>query len=328
MTTESTERLVLDASEPMAEAIRKVLGEQFDVMLANEGGSRLGDDIEHVHDMRVAVRRMRTAFRLFGGYYRRRSIKRFQKDLRDTGRALGAVRDLDVFNREAARYLRQQPKRRRHDLDPLLAHWRGQRETARLALIAYLDGEPYRAFVQGFGEFVRSPGAGVKPVSDVEPERFLVRDVLSSTVWQRYETVRAYGRVFDRAPMATLHAWRIDCKYLRYTLEYFQSLLGPDASWLIGEVIALQDHLGDMQDAEVAQGILGDFMAQHGGPQNDQGDVTLSHVAAYMTYRRDQQASLLATLPKAWARVDSARFRRRLASSLLAPDGPKGNSKL
>jgi CHAD domain-containing protein len=320
MTTDSSERFALNAGEPVAEAVRKVLWEQFDIMLANESGSRAGDDIEHVHDMRVAVRRMRTAFRLFGEYYRRGSIKRFQKDLRDTGRALGAVRDLDVFNREATRYLRQQPKRRRHDLDPLLAHWHDQRETARLALIAYLDGKPYRAFVQGFGEFVRSPGAGVKPVSDVEPERFLVRDVLSSTVWQRYETVRAYGRVFDRAPMATLHAWRIDCKYLRYTLEYFQSLLGPDASRLIGEVIAVQDHLGDIQDAEVAQGILGDFMAQHGGPQNDQGDVILSHVAAYRTYRLDQQASLLATLPKAWARVDNARFRRRLAGSLLALD--------
>jgi CHAD domain-containing protein len=305
----------------MAEAIRQVLREHFDVLLANEGGSRLGDDIEHVHDMRVAVRRMRTAFRLFGDYYRRGAIKRFQKDLRDTGRALGGVRDLDVFNREAMRYLGQRPKRRRHDLDPLLAHWQDQRETARLALIAYLDGEPYRAFVQRFGEFVHSPGAGAKPVPDAEPERFLVRDVLSSTLWQRYETVRAYGRVFDRAPMATLHAWRIDCKYLRYTLEYFQSLLGSDASWLIGEVIALQNHLGDIQDAEVAQGILGDFLAQHGGPQNDQVDVTLSHVAAYMTYRRDQQASLLAALPKTWARVDSARFRRRLASSLLAQDG-------
>lgn len=323
MTADCTEGLVLDAGEPVAEAIRKVLGEQFDIMLSNEDGSRLGDDIEHVHDMRVAVRRMRTAFRLFGDYYRRGSIKRFQKDLRDIGRALGAVRDLDVFNREAARYLRQQPKRRRHDLDPLLAHWRCQRETARLALIAHLDGETYRAFVPGFGEFVWSPGAGVQPVSDAEPERFLVRDVLSSTVWQRYETVRAYGRVFDRGPMTTLHAWRIDCKYLRYTLEYFQSLLGPDASWLIREIIALQDHLGDIQDAEVAQGILGDFMAQYSVGQDSLDEVNLAHVASYRTYRSDRQAALLAALPKTWARVDSARFRRRLAGSLLALDGAK-----
>ncbi len=257
MTADSSKRLSLDAGEPVAEAVRKVLWEQFDIMLANEIGSRMGDNIEHVHDMRVAVRRMRTAFRLFGDCYRRSSIKRFQKDLRDAGRALGAVRDLDVFNREAMRYLRQQPKRRRRDLDALLAHWGGQRETARLALVAHLDSEPYRTFVPSFCEFVSSPGAGVRLAPDGEPRRSQVRDVLSSTVWQRYETVRAYGQVLDSAPMTTLHALRIDCKYLRYTLEYFQGLLGPDVSWLIGAVIALQDHLGGIQDAEVAKGIWG-----------------------------------------------------------------------
>jgi CHAD domain-containing protein len=120
--------------------------------------------------------------------------------------------------------------------------------------------------------------------------------------------------------MATLHAWRIDCKYLRYTLEYFQSLLGPDASWLIGEVIAVQDHLGDMQDAEVAKEILGDYVAQRGAQQNGLDELNLAPVAAYLTHRSDQQAALLTTLPKAWACVDSARFRRRLASSLLTLD--------
>jgi CHAD domain-containing protein len=307
----------------MAEAIRKVLREQFEVMLANENGSRMGDDIEPVHDMRVAVRRMRTAFRLFGDYFQRGSIKCFQKDLRDIGRALGAVRDLDVFNREAVRYLRQQPKRRRHDLDLLLAHWRSQRESAHLALIIYLDGKPYRDFVQDFGEFVKSPGAGFKPIPESEPGRFLVRDVLSSTVWQRYETVRAYSRILDGSSMTTLHALRIECKYLRYTLEYFQSLLGSDAPWLIAEVIGVQDHLGDIQDAEVAKGILGDFMAQHGAQQNGLREVDLARVAAYLTYRSDQQRILLETLPKAWVRLDNARFRRRLAGSLLALDSPQ-----
>jgi len=84
----------------------------------------------------------------------------------------------------------------------------------------------------------------------------------------------------------------------------------------------LQDHLGDMQDAEVAKEILGDYVAQRGVQQNGLDEVNLAHVEAYRTYRSDQQAALLATLPKTWARVDSARFRRRLASGLLALDSP------
>jgi hypothetical protein len=51
--------------------------------------------------------------------------------------------------------------------------------------------------------------------------------------------------------------------------------------------------------------------------------VDLARVAAYLTYRSDQQRILLETLPKAWVRLDNARFRRRLAGSLLAPDSPQ-----
>jgi CHAD domain-containing protein len=302
----------------MAEAVRKVLRNQYDLMLANEDGSRLGDDIEHVHDMRVAVRRMRVAFRLFGGYFQRGALKRFQKNLRETGRALGAVRDLDVFNREAMRYLRQQPKRRRRDLDPLLNQWHQQRENARLALIAYLDGQRYRSFVQDFWDFVSTPGASAEVVPLGEPRRYLVRDVLSSTVWQLYETVRAYDRAVDGAALTTLHALRIETKYLRYVLEFFEGVMGPDTPWMIREVIALQDHLGDIQDAEVAKAILQDFMAQNAPDQASLSEADLTHITAYLTHRLDAQHKLIVTLPEAWARVDSVRFRRRLASSLLA----------
>ena len=317
MMPETIEPLVLEAGEPMAEAVRKVLRNQYDVMLANEYGSRLGDDIEHVHDMRVAVRRMRVAFRLFGDYFQRGALKRFQKDLRETGRALGAVRDLDVFNREAMRYLRQQPKRRRRDLDTLLNQWHQQRENARLALIAYLDGQRYRSFVQEFGDFVNTPGASAEVVPLGEPRRNLVRDVLSSTVWQLYETVRAYDRALDGAALTTLHALRIETKYVRYVLEFFEGVLGSDTPWMIREVIALQDHLGDIQDAEVAKAILQDFMAQNAPDQASLSEADLTHITAYLTHRLDAQHKLIVTLPEAWARVDSVRFRRRLASSLL-----------
>ena len=86
---------------------------------------------------------------------------------------------------------------------------------------------------------------------------------------------------------------------------------------MIREVIALQDHLGDIQDAEVARAILQDFMAQNAPDQASLSEANLTHITAYLNYRLDEQHNLIATLPEAWARVDSARFRRRLASSLL-----------
>ena len=72
----------------MAEAVRKILSSQFQVMVDSEAGSRKGKNIDAVHDMRVATRRMRAAFRLFGSYFRPAAIAGFQKDLRKIGRAL------------------------------------------------------------------------------------------------------------------------------------------------------------------------------------------------------------------------------------------------
>lgn len=44
----------------------------------------------------------------------------------------------------------------------------------------------------------------------------------------------------------TLHALRIECKYLRYTLEFFQEVLDHSVAALIRQVIAVQDHLGEI----------------------------------------------------------------------------------
>ena len=148
------------ANEPMAEAVRKILHSQFQVMVDSEAGSRKGKDIDAVHDMRVATRRMRAAFRLFGSYFRPKAIAGFQKDLRKTGRALGAVRDLDVFNREAQIYLETLPEDRKAGLDPLFGQWERERGQARKALIEFLDSKRYRRFAADFSVFLTTRGRG------------------------------------------------------------------------------------------------------------------------------------------------------------------------
>ncbi len=303
----------------MAEATRKILHAQFEVMAANEAGSRLGDDIEHVHNMRVATRRMRAAFDQFEGYFQRKAIKRFRKDLRKTGQTLGAVRDLDVFNREAQRYLKGLEKAQRDSLDPLLAHWQTQREEARQVLIAYLDSERYRRFVDEFGKFLQAAGAGVEPVAADEVGRYQVRHALSSTIWQLYETVRAYETVLADAPMTTLHALRIDCKQLRYTLEFFREVLGPETGQVIKDIVHIQDHLGDLQDAVVAQILLGDLLAdwrRQGKKDDGLSGADIQGVEAYLAYRREEAERLIRTFPQEWPLLNSQDFRERLAATL------------
>ena len=82
--------------DTLAEAGRKVLRMHLARMLAAEEGTRLGADIEELHKMRVATRRMRSVWRVFDGAYRPKVQRRYVRELRTVASALGAVRDLDV----------------------------------------------------------------------------------------------------------------------------------------------------------------------------------------------------------------------------------------
>ena len=85
------------ADDPLAEAGRKVLRMHLARMLAARPGTRSGEDIEDLHKMRVATRRMRAVWRVFDGAYRPKVQRRYVRELREVvATALGTVRDLDV----------------------------------------------------------------------------------------------------------------------------------------------------------------------------------------------------------------------------------------
>ncbi len=99
----------LQADDLMTEGLRKIMHFQFQHMLYHEPGTQLGLDIEELHDMRVATRRMRAALQVFGDYLDEKTWAPFDKGLRRTGRVLGEVRDLDVFWEKTQHYLDTPP---------------------------------------------------------------------------------------------------------------------------------------------------------------------------------------------------------------------------
>jgi CHAD domain-containing protein/uncharacterized protein YjbK len=295
----------IDPDDPMSEAGRTILRLHFDRMLAREPGTRLGEDVEELHDMRVATRRMRAAFQVFSPYFEAKAVKPYLKGLKRTGRALGPVRDLDVFEEKARRYLATLPLDQASALDDLLSNWHAERVSARQRMLAYLDSERYSRFVERFGQFLSTSGAGAMPRPVNGPTSFLVRHIAPQLLYSRYEAVRAYEPLLDSAPIDLLHALRIDFKRLRYVLEFFLPVLGPEAKMMIGEVKQMQDHLGDLNDADVAVQLLQGFLA--GVQEGHQG------VRAYLRDREDERTRLLESFPAAWARFTRPEVRRHLA---------------
>jgi CHAD domain-containing protein len=300
----------------MSEAGRKVLRFHFRRMLRHEPGTRQGDDIEELHDMRVATRRMRSAFRVFAPYFDRELLRPLVKGLRRTGRALGRVRDLDVILDNARTFIEAQPPDEKPNLSPLLADWERQRDETRADLLEFLDGKRYRRFVDQFGQFLDTPGAGAAiPASDSPPAQ-RVDQAARVLLYTRYDAVRAYEPHLADAPLETLHALRIDCKMLRYSLEFFRRVLAPEAEKAIKEVVTVQDHLGALNDSDVATRLLTGFLSQW-STREGRERIDVRGVILYLMDRQNALHELLAGFPDVWHHFSRPEIQRLLTRSVL-----------
>ncbi|MBN1681488.1 MAG: CHAD domain-containing protein [Anaerolineae bacterium] len=300
--------------DSMAEAGRKVLLYHFERMLLHEPGSRTGEDIESVHDMRVATRRMRSAFRLFRPAFKARAIQPHRDGLRQIAERLGEVRDLDVFMDKAWNYTQLDADT---DLSPLIDDWGKRLGQARQSLVKHLDSRKFSRFVREFHLFLVTPDRGARVSGGRDGvSAYQLRHIAPRLIYEHYEQVRAYETVLDDPPITTLHALRIDFKRLRYTLEFFEDVLGPEARQVIKKVKTLQDHLGDLHDTDVAIGIICDFVDEHnraysGIPLFMRPDI--SGVLAYAAAKEDEKQHLLETFPPVWDGFLDESVRRDLA---------------
>jgi CHAD domain-containing protein len=303
------------AEEPLAEAGRKILGFHFERMRASEAGTLEGGDIEALHRMRVATRRQRAAFRIVAPQFRRKAIEAFRDELKTAADRLGTVRDLDVLIEAAERHRASLGPADAKAFRPVLDDWRERRRAARDEMVAYLSGDEYRAFTERYGAFLSTPGAGVKEAAPGDPpEPRLVRHLLPAAVWEHYGNLRAYESVLDWASLETVHALRIEGKRLRYLLEFFRDVLGPGLDPAIEALVALQDHIGELHDAEVTSDLLREFLT-HGA----QASMDPAVAGAAKRYLKAEQARLRAlerTLKRPWRRVASPRFRVRLGRAV------------
>ena len=296
----------------LAEAGRKVLRFHLARMLAREPGTRTGRYAEDLHGMRVATRRMRAAWRVFGDGFRPARTRRLRARLRVLAGRLGAVRDLDVLIEAAVAHQAALPEAEAAAFEPLIAAWREQRDVARILLLRELDSEDYRRLADEYRVFVATEGAAaVPPASPTTPHR--VRDTAGSRIWTAYEQVRAYEAVLRWADVETLHQLRIAAKWLRYTIEFFREALGPEAEVLIPRVVALQDHLGWLHDADVTAQLVRAFLVAESGRLSR---AETEAIGDYLRLKERDLERLRRTVGAPWRSVSGATFRRLLGRAV------------
>lgn len=297
-------------SDTMPEAGRKVLVGEFIRLLKVEGGSRTGEDIEDVHKMRVSIRRMRSAFRLLRGYYKPKTIEPFNHELRRVMQALGGVRDLDVLIHDLTQFQATLNDEQRGLMQRVIEELDQRRTAARAELNRVLDSKAYRRFQKSFIKFLTTPGAGVRHLDNHVAVPYQVRHVLPVMIYKHLAAVRAYETILENADAETLHALRIEFKRLRYTISLFIDVLGKDIEDFIKELVTIQDHLGRMNDIEVAQRRLNGIMDDLDGDLRGVLRIYLDHI-------QSERPQLEAQLPDIWRRFNSKQVQRKLAAAIL-----------
>ena len=235
----------------LGELAYRVLRKEASAMLARVPGTRLGEDIESLHQMRVATRRMRAGMDMFASVLPVRA-GRLRAELGWLAALLGEVRDLDIQLGRFDDWTEEMPGDHREALDELADLLAGHRVQARRALLEALDSRRYERLVSGLvAMLVQGPSsrstAGRAPAVTTMPE----------LIEERHRAARKAARRAKRTGAATdYHRLRIRCKRLRYALEFASGLYDGELKGFVRQMTRLQDALGSMQDAAVASSRL------------------------------------------------------------------------
>lgn len=246
-------RLDLDPAEPAADAARRIHRHLLAVIDANEDGTRRDLDSEFLHDFRVAVRRTRSALSQIQGVFAPDHLEHFKTEWRWLGGVTGPTRDLDVYLLKMPDYRAALPDGVRADLEPLEAHLVERQRVEQAALADALASPRYRELIADWRRFLDHPPP-VTATSAPHAER-PIRELASERIWKSFrKVVRRGGAIDDSSPDEALHDLRIDCKKLRYLLEFFRALYpAQEIDPAIKSLKRLQTVLGDFNDYSVQQ---------------------------------------------------------------------------
>ena len=140
----------LTCDESFRSAAGKVIWTRFEEMMSFRDSALEGRDIDGVHDMRVAARRLRAAMELFSDAFPRRRFKRMLRSVKGLADALGGVRDLDVMIKRLEEDLPSRPPAQALVLEEMLDDFKRQRKGARAELKAVITRLESESFSHSF----------------------------------------------------------------------------------------------------------------------------------------------------------------------------------
>jgi len=240
------------------EAIARIILGNIDHFVANWASLREGDDPEAIHQMRVALRRLRAALAMFKRVIPCPEFELFRAEARDLATTMGTARDCDAL-RELVEEGPRAHLGDKRNFTPLMEALEARRVEGYRQVRALLESPPATGFVMRVSAFVERRGwrnsvSGSELAGLTEPVAVFASEALE----RLYKRVLRRGKNLADLPDEERHLARIALKNLRYGCEFFASCFtdARDASNFIRGTALLQGLLGAHNDAASAEHFL------------------------------------------------------------------------
>ncbi|MEG4531248.1 CHAD domain-containing protein [Microcoleus sp. D2_18a_D3] len=261
----------------LGDAASGAIEKYFRKSVAHEAEVLKDKDAEELHQMRVGLRRLRSAVAGFA------PVLDLPKEASEgkigkVGRILGTLRDLDVMLESLQnRYYPNLPTEEQEVLDKALSNLLKQRQRALKGVRAILEHKSYESLKQSIEDWLEKPKFQAiehLPIAEVLPDLLLpqVSEFFLHPAWllgTEYEDGQL--KVADdlnaeaveeklAAEGTILHDLRKQAKRVRYLMNLFGNFYSETYEVYVEDVKAIQECLGDIQDSEVLGEFLTDFV--------------------------------------------------------------------
>jgi CHAD domain-containing protein len=311
------------------------LREQLEVLMGELLGVRRNEEIEPVHQARVASRRVRAALRMFADCFDAKQVAKWQKQVRKLTRELGAARDEDVqiaFVEEFLASLDKKDRKHRPGIERLLLRLRQGRRILQAQVVEMLDKlDQAGTLAQMYGELEKS--LFTLRSRDVQICSPYVYKMAGDHVHQRTDDLVALERTLDDPKdVHGHHQMRIAAKKLRYTLEICEPAYDGQLAAFITAVKRAQSLLGDIHDCDVWMVDIDEFLERErlATIEYSGHDRAFHRLKPGLLLLRDERQThrrnVFAEMVKYWESLDAEHLWESLESTLKArgeaPDQP------
>ncbi len=282
---------VLDPSLDVEAALVLALGHLTEVLLWHAPTAIAGTKTEGVHQMRVAMRRMRSLLRVFRPACDGEALRGFDAALKGLAGGLGPARDWDVWlgglGAEVAAAL---PGEKR--IARLVEAGQQRREAAYAALRPMLEGRALREVAWGAVSLARLRPWRAEADEDAAARRATpLSDFAEGVLGKRWRRIEAAGTEIGDLPDEEFHQLRIEAKRMRYAAELFAPLWGRKrGKRFLNRLAEVQEAFGLANDAVVAHALMASL-----GTKDDPGTAWATGVAEGWALARARRARTKAT---------------------------------